>query len=105
MKDLHQQIFQIKNSFFLITLSYYCFLRISEVINLKKCDINNNEEKKNFISSSKTDQDHQGVDTYVSCNDSLTCPIFYLDFLSTLNENDYLSNNEYFLRQHLHAVL
>ena len=27
--------------FFLITLSYYCFLRISEVINLKKCDINN----------------------------------------------------------------
>ena len=105
MKNLHQQIFQIKNSFFLITLSYYCFLRISEVINLKKCDINNNEEKKNFISSSKTDQDHQGVDTYVSCNDSLTCPIFYLDFLSTLNENDYLSNNEYYLRQHLHAVL
>ena len=31
--------------------------------------------------------------------------IYYIDFLSFLNENDYLLNNEYYLQQYLHAVL
>ena len=94
--------------FFLMTLSFYCFLRISEVINLKKSDLKYDDEKeilKVHISCSKTDQDHTGADTYVTKNNSLNCPINYMNFLQNLRDDEFICNNTYYLRQHLHAIL
>lgn len=85
--------------FFIMTLSYYAFLRISEVVNLKKSDLSYDSEKqilKVHISSSKTDQDHQGTDTFIVKNDSISCPIHYMNFLNKLNNDDYICNDEHF---------
>ena len=60
-------------------LAYAGFLRISEVINLRECDINMHPSfVRLFLVKSKTDQYREGAWVIVAATGSVTCPVAML---------------------------
>ena len=95
---------------FYMTLSFYAFLRISELLNLRKKDIIYDVNKNKLIINirfSKTDQNGKGVTTYLYNNtQKVYHPLNFINFISNLNDNDYIVNmSEENLRKELNNVL
>ena len=93
---------------FLITLSWSCFLRISELINLRKSDFCYDENEEVLTVSivySKTDQLGYGEKCYIKNTDSVSNPIKYIHYLSQLNDDQKIVNvSMHALRSHLTTV-
>lgn len=95
---------------FYMSLSFFGFLRISELLNLKKKDIIYDSEKNKLILNirfSKTDQNGQGFTTYLYNNNNKSYhPLKFIGFLSNLNNDDYIVHlKEDLLRKRLHEIL
>ena len=94
---------------FFMALSFSAFLRISELMNFKRKNINLSDDNQILtitIESSKTDQFGRQVETYVYYNDTPWCPIKYLNAIDNLNPDDNICNcSEHALRSHLTVVL
>lgn len=79
---------------FYMSLSFFGFLRISELLNLKKKDIIYDSEKNKLILNirySKTDQNGQGFTTYLYNNNNKSYhPLKFIGFLSNINNDDYI---------------
>lgn len=109
---LHYPLNQLYNTQFLffMSISYYGFLRISELQHLKKEDISIEEDHqrlKLFIRYSKTDQNGEGETTYIYNNDKDYSPykLFTLIKDSFADGNYIVSCSGAALRQHLKVVL
>ena len=76
---------------FCMTVAFSAFLRISELMNLRKRDIRVDlgmGRMEIFIMRSKTDQYGQGESTFLFKNDGPACPWKYLDVLETIEDDD-----------------
>lgn len=95
--------------FLYMTLSFTAFLRISELLQLTKKDLqlsDDNDILTISINSSKTDQFGRGSKTYVYNNQTIFNPIQYLDVLKNFNDDDPIcSVKEHALRSHLAVIL
>lgn len=95
--------------FLYMTLSFSGFLRISELLNLKKKDLQLSQDSQILtinISSSKTDQFGRGTKTFIYNNNTVFSPIQYLDVIDNLDENDIICKiKEHALRSHLSVIL
>lgn len=95
---------------FYMSLSFYGFLRISELLNLKKKDFVYDVEKNKLIITirfSKTDQNGIGATTYLYNNtNKIYHPLNFIGFLSNLdNEDSIVDITEDHLRKKLNDVL
>lgn len=95
---------------FYTTLSFYAFLRISELLNLKKKDIVYDVELNRLIITirfSKTDQTGKGFTTYLyNNNHKIYHPLNYIGVISNLNDEDSIVDiTEDHLRKNLNNVL
>lgn len=95
---------------FYMSLSFFGFLRISELLNLKKKDIIYDPEKNKLILNirfSKTDQTGQGFNTYLYNNNHKSYhPLNFIGFISNLNDEDFIVDiKEDLLRKKLFDVL
>ena len=95
---------------FYMSLSFYAFLRISELLNLRKKDIVYDVARNKLIINirfSKTDQTGNGFTTYLY-NNTNKCyhPLNFIGFLSNLNDNDKIVDiTEDYLRRKLNDLL
>ena len=95
---------------FYMTLSFYGFLRISELLNLRKKDIVYDVQQNKLILNirySKTDQNGNGVTTYLYNNQhKVYHPLNFIHFIQNLNDDDLIVNiSEDLLRKRLNDVL
>ena len=94
---------------FLITISWSCFLRISELINLRKSDFHYDEKEEILCVSivySKTDQFGKGEKCYVKKTEAISNPIQYLNYLDYLEDDQRITpTGMHALRSHLTSVL
>lgn len=92
---------------FLITLAFHGFLRMSELIALKKRDITLKDDRMEIlIQSSKTDQFGHGQKTYIFDNGDVSSPFRYVDVLDLLEDDQHIVGSApHTLRSHLHHVL
>ena len=93
-----------------MTLSFSAFLRISELLALRKEDIKVEDGMGRieiFIRRSKTDQYGVGESTFLFKSDSPSCPWPYLDVLETLEEGETIvgGHTEWSLRRSLSSIL
>lgn len=95
--------------FFYMTLSFSGFLRISELLNLQKKDLelsNDNQILTLYIKNSKTDQFGRGCRTFIYNNETSWSPINFLDTIEKFNDDDYICHlKEHALRSHLIIIL
>ncbi|KAK8881046.1 hypothetical protein M9Y10_003773 [Tritrichomonas musculus] len=93
-----------------MTLSFYAFLRISELLNLRKKDVIYDTSKNKLILNirySKTDQIGRGITTYLyNNNKKIYHPLNFIGFLSNLNDNDKIVDiTEDYIRRKLNMML
>ena len=84
---MHLETSDDRRFFLLMTLSYYFFMRISEIVALRVEDLKLGAEHQLLachFTHSKTDQFGGGTKCYVSVDGSLTNPAQYLDVLEGL---------------------
>ena len=77
--------------FFYLTLAFSAFLRISELMSLKKSDIKLSSDEKILslhIEFSKTDQFGRGTLSYIYLTDKPWCPIPYVDVLDNFGDDE-----------------
>ena len=90
-------------------LSFSAFLRISELLNIKKKDLELSQNQDILaikIQNSKTDQFGRGINTYIYKSNTIFCPIQYLDVLQNFNDEDLICTvKEHALRSHLYVIL
>lgn len=95
--------------FLYMTLSFSGFLRISELLNLKKKDLELSKDSQILtinISSSKTDQFGRGSKTFIYNNNTVFLPIQYLDVIDNLDDNDLICHYKgHALRSYLSVIL
>ena len=95
---------------FYMSLSFYAFLRISELLNLRKKDIVYDVARNKLIINirfSKTDQTGHGFTTYLY-NNTNKCyhPLNFIGFIANLKDDDLIVNiKEDYLRRKLNDVL
>ena len=95
---------------FYMTLSFFAFLRISELISLHKKDIVYDAKLNKLIITirySKTDQKGKGITTYLYNNyKKIYHPLNFISFISNLNDNDLIVNiTQDHLRKNLNEIL
>ena len=93
---------------FLICLAFHGFLRMSELMALKKSDVRVTEDGRIeiLIQTSKTDQFGHGQRTYIFDSGDVSAPIRYIDVLDQLEDDDAIVGTcQTALRSHLQHVL
>ena len=92
---------------FLITLAFHGFLRMAELVALKKSEITVRDGRMEIlIQSSKTDQFGQGQKTYLFDTGDVASPFRYVDVLDHLEDDDPIAGSApHSLRTHLQHVL
>lgn len=77
--------------FFLMTLAFHFFMRVSEVLSLRPCDVIL-DEAKNLLSvnfwKTKTDQFGSGTVSFINLHDDICCPGKYVDVLTRLPQDE-----------------
>ena len=101
---------QNRELMFCMTLSFHAFLRISELLNLRRKDIiiDETEEKMELnVSRSKTCQYARGEKTFIFKTRGASSPWHYRDVLERMDGEDFIvgENSEHQLRRKLATIL